>query len=190
MAEIRKDFLTAYKEANEGKRMELLFEFYAKIPQRITMIENRTKYLVKAELEYLRSHNREVLGTRIQTSNVSDITFSEALENIEIEQAVDGNGGCLKHIASLEKYKYDIEVINNIREHYTRLNEVIASLDDDSSELFVRYFVDKRSVNELCDTYNISYAGMKKRIHKLRDEIYVEMQMSLEVFISGCEVTA
>lgn len=81
------NILENYKAANPEEGFEIMFAHYSFFPKVIRKLEKKTQFKIKAEREYLRSHNRGELGVRVQTSNISSPTEDEAIANIEIEEA-------------------------------------------------------------------------------------------------------
>ena len=73
------DLLDKYKKANAHKRLDLMMEYYPVFPGMLRKIEKKTEYKIKAEKEYIKSHSRDELGVRVQTSGKSDPTATEAV---------------------------------------------------------------------------------------------------------------
>lgn len=90
-----------YNDYNKGRSIENIVEGIVSLCEReagiseeiindfkvIRKLEKNTQFKIKAEREYLRSHNRGELGVRVQMSNISSPTEDEAIANIEIEEA-------------------------------------------------------------------------------------------------------
>ena len=84
-----RDLLVSYREADPLGRVEIVFANYHIFPKVIRKMEKKTQYKIKAEREYVRSHNRGELGVRVQMSNLSDTTADEAVVNVMLEEAFE-----------------------------------------------------------------------------------------------------
>jgi hypothetical protein len=101
------NLLSSYRMADPEGRLEIMLANYHVFPKMIRKMEKKTKYKIKAEKEYVRSHNRGELGVRVQTSNLSDITADEAIDNVMLEEALktgDIAAGLLKGIDNASEY--------------------------------------------------------------------------------------
>ncbi len=83
-----KDYLTAYRSLNAEGRLNLMINNYSTFPKIIRKMELKTRYRIKSEKEYMRSHLRGELGVRVQNSKLSDPTFEEASTNIMLVLSV------------------------------------------------------------------------------------------------------
>lgn len=128
-----KDFLTEYRDSDAEGRLNLMMSNYSSFPKIIRKMEGKTKYRIKCEKEYARSHARMELGCRVSTSNLSDPTFDEAVSNLMIDRAFEtgeAEGGLLKGIDDAALYEADIRTIMIMRMDYELLSEIVENLDD------------------------------------------------------------
>lgn len=112
------DLLDKYKKANAHKRLDLMMEYYPVFPGMLRKIEKKTEYKIKAEKEYIKSHSRDELGVRVQTSGKSDPTANEAVANVALEEAFktgDVDKGMLKDVENADEYKETIRMVSIMR---------------------------------------------------------------------------
>ena len=102
---------------------------------------------IKSEKEYLRSHARDELGVRVQTSGTSDPTFNEAATNIMIEDAFktgEVDKGLLKGIKDASLYEDEIRLVSIMRMDFELLEEIIEDLDESDSKIMKQYLLEGR----------------------------------------------
>lgn len=107
------NILENYKVANPEERFEIMFAHYSFFPKVIRKLEKKTQFKIKAEREYMRSHNRGELGVRVQNSNISSPTEDEAIANIEIEEAFktgEIDSSLLKGIDNATQYEENTQL--------------------------------------------------------------------------------
>lgn len=132
-------------------------------------MEKKTKYKIKAEREYLRSHFRGELGVKVQTSNLSDVTADEAIANVTIEEAfVTGalDTGILQGIENASEYEADIRIISIMKDDFELVEECVEDMDDVDSRLMKGFLVQRKYIKELACDFNLSYDTVKRRIRR------------------------
>ena len=140
------------------------------------------------EQEYLRSHSRDELGVRVQTSGTSDPTFNEASTNIMIEDALKTGeiSKCLlKGIKDAPIYEEDIRTISNMRMDFELLEEIIEDLSEEDSKILKQYLIDGRLFKEIADDEGRTYEAIKKRMERIRAQIRDEILECLEMNCRG-----
>ena len=167
-----KDLLSSYRMADPRGRLEIVFDNYHIFPKVIRKMEKKTKYKIKAEREYMRSHSRGELGVRVQTSNLSDVTADEAIANVTIEEAfVTGalDTGILQGIENASEYEADIRIISIMKDDFELVEECVEDMDDVDSRLMKGFLVQRKYIKELACDFNLSYDTVKRRIRTLKD---------------------
>ena len=178
-----KDLIQNYKRASPEDRVNMMMDNYKGFPGLIKKAESKTRYLIKSEREYRRSHSRGELGVRVNTSNLSDPTYEEAKLNILIEQSFEtGNieKGIIDGLEGETEYAEDIYIISVMRYDFKLLNELIEGSDEEDIRIMKRYLVDKKVYREIAEEENCSYDSVRRIVIRAIDEIKAEMIESLE----------
>ena len=178
------NILENYKVANPEERFEIMFAHYSFFPKVIRKLEKKTQFKIKAEREYLSSHNRGVLGVRVQTSNISSPTEDEAIANIEIEEAFktgEIDSSLLKGIDNATQYEEDIRITRLMRMDYELLEEMIEDLEDEETKIIKEYLVNKRFLNEIAVEFGMSYETVKRKIRIIKEDLLEEIIECLEM---------
>ena len=173
-----KSLIDKYRAADVNGRLIIMFKNYARLPRELRKAEKIIIYKIKAEREYIRSHNRDTLSTRVQSSSISNPTENEAIDNALLEDAFNTgriDERFLENIEEADAYREDIRIISIMRMDYDLLNEVIDGLDEKEIRIIKPYLSHEKTCYELADDEGLSYAGIKKRISKIRSEICDEM---------------
>ena len=179
-----KDFLTEYRCSDAEGRLNLMINNYSSFPKIIRKMEVKVRYRIKSEKEYMRSHSRDELGVRIQTSKISDPTFDEAATNILIDKALESGkaeGGLLSGIEDATRYEADIRIISIMRMDFELLSEIVEDLDDDESCWMKEFLTKQKMLKEIAGERGVSYDTIKRRAYELRSNIREEIIECLEM---------
>ena len=183
-----KDYLTAYRSLNAEGRLDLMINNYSTFPKIIRKMEVKTRYRIKSEKEYMRSHLRGELGVRVQSSRLSDPTFEEASTNIMLDKAMEtgeAEGGLLNGIENAERYEADIRIISIMRMDYELLSEIVEDLDEDESCWMKDFLTKRKLLKEIASERGLSYETIKRRAYELRNDIREEIIECLEMNCRG-----
>ena len=183
-----KDYLTAYRSLNAEGRLNLMINNYSTFPKIIRKMEVKTRYRIKSEKEYMRSHSRGELGVRVQSSKLSDPTFEEASTNIMLDKAMEtgeAEGGLLNGIENAERYEADIRIISIMRMDYELLSEIVEDLDEDESCWMKDFLTKRKLLKEIASERGLSYETIKRRAYELRNDIREEIIECLEMNCRG-----
>ena len=183
-----KDYLTAYRSLNAEERLNLMINNYSTFPKIIRKMEVKTRYRIKSEKEYMRSHLRGELGVRVQSSKLSDPTFEEASTNIMLDKAMEtgeAEGGLLNGIENAERYEADIRIISIMRMDYELLSEIVEDLDEDESCWMKDFLTKRKLLKEIASERGLSYETIKRRAYELRNDIREEIIECLEMNCRG-----
>lgn len=182
-----KDFLTEYRDSDAEGRLNLMMSNYSSFPKIIRKMEGKTKYRIKCEKEYARSHARMELGCRVSTSNLSDPTFDEAVSNLMIDRAFEtgeAEGGLLKGIDDAALYEADIRTIMIMRMDYELLSEIVENLDDTCCWM-KEFLLKQKMLKEIAGERGVSYDTIKRKAYELRSAIREEIIECLEMNCQG-----
>ena len=182
------DLLDKYMKANAHKRLELMMEYYPVFPGMLRKIEKKTEYKIKAEKEYIKSHSRDELGVRVQTSGKSDPTANEAVANVALEEAFKtGNvdKGMLKDVENVDEYKETIRMVSIMRMDYELLVDIISGFDTDDSVIIRKHLSEGKSFRIIAEEEECSSDSIKRKNRRIRDEIKEEIIECLEMNCRG-----
>ncbi len=73
-----------YADADTSGRIDILIKYYPNFLRLVEGYKQSLRYIIKQEKEYKPRAARGVLGVRVQTSEISDPTAREAIDNIMI----------------------------------------------------------------------------------------------------------
>ncbi len=179
--------LNNYRNADPEGRFSLLMDNFASFPRLICIEERKTRYKLKAEREFLKSHTRDELGVRVQTSHIGDPTVDEAVSEVSLQEAfVTGevNRELFKGMEDALEYEMQIRMISTMRMDYELLVDIIDCLDHDDSKIIKQYLLGGKYIKEIALDEDRSYEAMKKRIARIRSNIRDEILECLEI---GCK---
>jgi DNA-directed RNA polymerase specialized sigma24 family protein len=78
------------------------------------------------------------------------------------------------------EYEADIRIISIMRDDYELLEEIIEDLNDSDCKIIKAYLLEGRMFREIAIDEGRSYETIKKRIDKIRMEIWEDMEECLE----------
>ena len=182
------DLLDKYKKANAHKRLSLMMEYYPVFPGMLRKIEKKTEYKIKAEKEYIRSHGKDELGVRVQTSGKSDPTANEAVANVTMEEAFktgDIDKSILKDVENADEYRDIIRMVSIMRMDYELLVDIISGFDTDDSVIIKKHLSEGKSFRAIAEEEECSSDCIKRKFRRIRDEITEEIIECLEMNCRG-----
>ena len=116
--------LNNYRNADPEGRFSLLMDNFASFPRLICIEERKSRYKLKAEREFLKSHTRDELGVRVQTSHIGDPTADEAVSEVSLQESfVTGevDRDLFKGMEDALEYEMQIRMISTMRMDYELL---------------------------------------------------------------------
>lgn len=183
-----KDFLKTYRSSGAEERLNLMIDNYSNFPKIIRKMEVKTRYRIKCEREYVRSHSRGELGVRVQGGGPGDPTFEEASTNILIDKSLEtgeAEGGILSGIENAEQYEADIRIISIMRMDFELLTEIVEDLDNDEGCWMKEFLTKQKMLKEIASERGVSYETLKRRAYELRCNIREEIIECLEMNCRG-----
>ncbi len=182
------DLITLYRSAKADNRFKLMMDNYAVFPKAIRKAEMKIRYMILAEREYMRSKARGDLGVRVQGSGHSDMTADEAISNSILDEAITTGvitRGLLKGLDKAKEYEADIRTLGIMRMDYELLKEIVENLEEKDSLIIRKNLEEGLLFKEIADEQGRSYEAIKKRIEKIRAEIYEEVIDCLKMNCKG-----
>lgn len=184
------DMLQRYRDSDPEERFGLLMDNYGMFPKMIRKFEKKIEYKIKAERKYAKSKRRGELGVRVQTSDLSDPTSSEAIVSVTIQegfQSGDLDKSIIKGLDNAREYEEEVRIIGIMRMDFKLLEEIIEDLDNDESTMMKKYLLEGMTLRQIAADEGLSYDAMKKKHLRIREEIKEEV---MECFEMSHEFTA
>lgn len=178
------EYLLKYRESNPENRILMMMNNYVCFPKMLKRMEKKLEYKIITEREYLASKRRQMTDVKVQTSGTSDKTAGDAIFHSMLEDAIaDGalDNEFLGGIENSQEYKNAVYIIKVMRRDYILLNDTIESLSDYDMQLFRNYLVRQMGLRDAAEADNMSYAGYKKKIARIKRYIIDDMIGCLEL---------
>ena len=180
---IVQNIVKKYDSASVTKRVELILDNYAIFGSIIDGYESDLIIDIIDERSYARKLQLGDVGVRVQTSNISDITFNLAAEHDEVARAVKGYDyfTALKGIKNASAYIRTMEVLKQMRIDYETVSTRIKFLNPQEYQIYSRYLSKNKTADILAEELGISYEAYRTRIHRCR---CIVKQLSVEAIDS------
>ena len=172
------DIINEYRSMDAEKRVEVIFQNYATFPKIIQKEKRKLIYKIKSDQEFIRSHSRDELGVRVQTSGTSDPTSQEAITNVTIKEVFETgvtDKSLFKGFEDASSYEADIRMIYIMRLDFELLQDIIEGLDECDARIIKQFLVEGLYMKEIADMEGKTYEAIKKRLDRIRTEIREEM---------------
>lgn len=173
-----RDLINKYRNADERERVNILMDNYSVFSKELRKAEKKIIYMIKADREFIRSHNRGNCETRVQTSVITNPTESEAIENALLEEAFNTGKIDERFLASIEEaevYREDIRMIGIMRMDYGMLSEIVEALEDNEFKIIRPILMRESSISEMARKEDITYVGFRKRLDKIKEKVREEL---------------
>lgn len=172
-----------YDAASVTKRVDMILDNYAIFGSIIDGYESDLIIDIIDERAYARKSMLGDTGVRVQTSNISDVTFSIVAEHEEVARAVRGYDyfTALKGVKNTIPYIRTMETLKLMRIDYETVSTRIKFLQPQEYQLYSRYLSKLQTVDILADELGISYEAYKSRIYRCR---CIVKQLSVEAIDS------
>lgn len=167
-------FINSYYDSGAEKRLGMLLDHYSSFPGFIRTLQFQTTYKIDAEFDSMNADSAELLGVRVQTSGLANITESKGMRLAELTKAFDTgvvDRDLLKGIEDAENYRMEIWVIYSMKKDYELVDGVIKNLDENDYPFYSEYLKRKRELKALADEYGMEYETARKRIARIRRQI-------------------
>ena len=161
-----------YADSDVGERIELLIKHYPNFIRLVEGYEQSLSFIIKQEKESKRRSALGELGVRVQTSNISDPTAREAIDNIMIMQAIQ-SGELSEIISDLDAdtarlHESEVRTIRNMKEDYSIFQNSFFYLDPDAAETLKKYFLCGHRTEQLAYDLNIKPEALKMQMYRLK----------------------
>ncbi len=182
------DLLSSYKKATPEKRVSLMLEYYLDFPGMLHKIEKKTEYKIKTEQENIRSKRRADIDVRVQTSNISNPTQNEAINNATLEEAFKTGEIDMKLLKDMEKaseYAETIRMVSIMKMDYQLLKDILHEYRDEDLVIIQKHLSEGMSYNDIAQARNCSIDKIKRRFARIREEITEEMLECIQMNCRG-----
>ena len=171
-----------YAMNGSEKRFDLIYCNFADIPSILAKYRNGIVYMVKCEREYKRQAEKGNLGVRVQTSSgLSNRTQLEALEDISIENSIDGTGlgtandgldeDILKDVDDAEEILYQVKEYRLLREEYNLFCGALNNSTGEEYDILQDHLVGKMNSDELADKFCITNEYARKKLSRAKQKL-------------------
>ena len=172
-----------YEDADFSKRVDIMLDNYASFATQIEICFEGIKYRIKEDRAFTRRQEKGDLGVRVQASGTSNPTEREALENIEIDEALkkkDFSGSIFKNVDDVEAIKREIYIMEIMRLDYQMLILQIKLLKKKDQKLLQDYLVNGMALEEIADAENVAYETIRTRIKRAKSRVKCSMVSFLD----------
>lgn len=164
------ELVTKYMEGNPHDRFKLIYVHYDRFLNMVESFELGVFHTILCEKEY-NNQNRDDLGVKVQTSNLSDITAEEAIEHVMIRDAIkacDFSGDLLKGTDDAEKHKVEIRAIKMMRREYEIFNSNLESLPEAEYRITHKYISKACKLQQIAIDEDKAYQTIKNVLFSTR----------------------
>lgn len=181
-------FIKKYGNLKPAKRIDIILDYYKDFPGIIEGQQESLVYRIKNERDYVRQRRRVDLGVRVQSSGTSNPTLREALENLSIEAAVNGEEDMdelLQYVdqKEVEEIFREFFILQKMREEYRLLTNQLLLLSSKEKKIFKFFIEGNHDFQDLAEVEGIQNDSARRRIwqikKKIKDETVESMLESL-----------
>lgn len=175
--ECRQDLFGKYYRLDKSHRIDYLCDNFRCFPKMIAGYESKIKMMIEGAKTIARREARGELGVRVQTSSISDMTFDEVADNMEIEAAIEAGKAEGRFFEGLE----ELQIINDglyelgiMKQEYSFFKTQIDNASE-NFDVFTTYITGTQDIDELADKLGISYHSAKNVIWKQKKAFKTEI---------------
>ena len=167
-----------YEYADFEKRVDIMLENFASFTARIDICYEAIKYRIKEDRAFARRQDKGDPGIRVQSSGTGSPTEREALENIEIEEALkekDFSGTVFKDVDDVDAIKREIYIIEIMKLDFQALEKQMKVLKEKDRKILKDYLGDCMGLEEIAEAENMPYETIRTRIKRAKARVKREM---------------
>lgn len=169
-------FLDKYGNAKPNKRADIMLDHYRDFP---SIIDGHKKILVlriKNEREYNMKSHKDELGTAITESKLSDPTANTAVENVYIEELIEGGGDISELVKGMgysqkRGFSRQFRILMKMEEEYAILEAQLLLMSSNEKKIFELYSESGHDFQQIADMEGIQYDSARRRIWMIRKKI-------------------
>lgn len=156
-------------------RFELIYRYYNVFDEIIDMYKEGLRELITSDKEYNNISDATELGVRIMTTlGVSDTTQAQALENIEIDDAIENevySDIFFKDIDDPDGIRFKIREYNLMKSEYKLFSKRLKKLDKEEYIFLLKFMKKEDSVEDIADEYSYSVDYTRKKISQTKNKL-------------------
>lgn len=167
-----------YEDADFSKRVDIMLDNFASFTTQIEISFDAIKYRIKEDRAFARRQDKGDLGVRVQSSGTGSPTEREALENIEIEEALqkkDFSGAIFKNVDDVDEIKREIYVMEIMKLDYQMLEKHLRLLKKRDQKLLRDFLEDGKELEDIAEEENLTYEAIRSRIRRARSQVKCNM---------------
>ena len=177
-------FIEEYGNSDSDERVDIMLNYFQEFP---SIIEGQRKILVlkiKNEREYMRQRQNDDLGAVILSSEMSDPTAREAIENVYIEDIVL-NGNDISELTHDMKYgekrvfHRQFYILEKMQEEYTILQTQLFFLNSNEKKILELYTESGHDFQKIADQEGIQIESARRRVWEIRKKIKSKVVCSM-----------
>lgn len=173
-----------YSESAPEYKVKYILANYDRFPRIVAGYESNWEVIIRAERRYSQVAEKGVLGVRVQTSEISDPTMTDAISNLEINAAHTKKElfHVLKGTDNPDQHIMAKCIIQDMQDDYEILRNMICMLGQADEEMLLRYLQrEDDSLQNLADECGLELATYKKRIYNLKKSVSFSAVECIEV---------
>ena len=170
----------SYETGSAKERAELIFSHYCSFNAIMDDCRTRLFYEIQTEEQFSRSRHKDELGVRIQNmGHHSDPTATEAVNNVMLEESIEGNGQL--YISNVvpadvkERLERKHYVLMVMREEFSAFDKHLYTLMPEEQKVIIPLLNHSKDYYELADEIGISVETLRKRASRIHKEFIDDM---------------
>lgn len=162
-----------YAEAEDFKRIDIIFEHFDNFIRLIEMFEEGLRDTLKEEKLYNKRTERGEIGIRVQTSGCSDPTGNSAAGNIDLlnDMRIGSIDSALKGVDEDLDHRIEIETLRIMRSDYFAIIKAIEHLRPRQRAELTDSLNGTRDISTIADDSNSGYEATKHRLNRNRRKV-------------------
>ena len=177
-------FITNYGNSKPAKRIDIILDYYQDFPTIIEGQQESLVYRIKNERDYVRQSRSGDLGVRVQSSGTSNPTLREAIENLSIQAAVNGEENMDELLQYVDRKEVkeifrEFFILQKMREEYRLLTNQLLLLSSKEKKIFKFFIEGNRDFQDLAEAAGIQNDSARRRIWQIKKKIKDETVESM-----------
>ena len=165
----RKD-LRRYETAEPEEKVRFILNHFSGFEMMLSSFEGYIRISIEEECRYNRRKGEGDAGVRVQGGFTSDPTLSQAVRNIEIEEAIRSGdmNQVLEYTDEPQMHRQDCFILTDMRSDYRYTVEAIRRLKPCEQTLYLDYITGRKDLYRIAEDCGIQYQSAKNKIARIR----------------------
>lgn len=171
----RKD-LRRYEKAGPEEKVRFILSNFSGFEMIISSYESCIRISIEEECRYNKRKKEGDPGVRVQDGFLPDPTLSQAVRNIEIDDAIRSGdiNRVLEYTDEPQMHRKDCFILSDMRSDYRYTVNAIRCLKPAEQKLYMDYITGKTDLYRIAEECGIQYQSAKNKIARIRIKV-VEM---------------